>query len=193
MTLRKLKLNDIGQVAKLHHAYLNQGILPTLGISFLEGFYKVLLSQENIITFVVVKDNTIVGFATTGTGIETLPKLVIKKLWKEVLTSVLKNPMLLLKMVQVPMYPGFKQKSAQNRPGEILFLAVDPKNRGQGIGKSLIGRCGKQLKAAGCRHFILSVRESMLDANSFYKNIGLKKLKVTKFLGENFVFWQGTC
>lgn len=194
MIIRQLDQSETDQVAGIHFRYLKQGVLPLLGESFLNDFYKILLYQKNIITYVVVQNNKIVGFATCGSNSQNLPWRMIKGLWPKILSALFKNPPIFFKLIHLPFYPGFRGMVYPNnqKAGEIFSLVVVPTSRGQGIGAALIDKCRWQLKKSGCKYFVLSVRVLMKEANSFYKRIGLKKMKTTKFLGESFIFWKGT-
>src|SRR3989304_8077536 len=186
--IRKFKKDDINQVAKIHFNYLKLGRLSSLGESFLKDFYKTLLSQDNIITYVALQDNMITGFATLGINFKNLPIVMVKNLWFKTISVVLRNPSLLFKLIQLPFYPSFKDTSKDY--AEILSLVVVPKARGQGIGRKLVESCDNFAKKMGCKNFVLSTRARMQDANDFYEKIGFKKIKIVKFLGEDFVFWQ---
>lgn len=190
MNIGKLAQSDVKKVAALHRNYLSDGFLANLGQKFLEKFYSAVLTQKNIFIFAAREDNKIVGFLCGATQTSTMPKIMFEKLWKELLTIILKNPLVLIKLMQIPFYPGFKPKKDT---GEILTIALLPEYRGRGIGKKLILESKKEFRQNYYHHFFISVRDNMKEANNFYRKIGLKKVKSKKFLGEVINFWQGSC
>jgi ribosomal protein S18 acetylase RimI-like enzyme len=56
--------------------------------------------------------------------------------------------------------------------GWIYSLAVDEEYRKQGIGKALMKRVEKDLRAIGCTKLNLQVRSSNSGVVQFYKNLG---------------------
>ena len=52
---------------------------------------------------------------------------------------------------------------------ELHLMAVDPAQRGRGIGDALLGRCVDEAKRQGVRGLVLSTQPSMLAAHSLYK------------------------
>ena len=58
---------------------------------------------------------------------------------------------------------------------EILNLAVDARQRRQGIGGRLIEKAVAECKAAGVRRVFLEVRESNEGARRFYASAGFKE------------------
>lgn len=181
--------SDMKQISIIHETVLRDSFLASLGNKFLEKFYKSTLNNENMATVVVVDEDKIIGFATFGTQLGTILKTTFAKIFKETLFALAKNPSILFKLISIPFYPSFKDKA---KFAEIFSLAVLPQYQGKGIGKSLLNYCKNELNKRGYNNFIISVRSSM-EANNFYRKIGLTKVKSTKFLGENINFWQGEC
>lgn len=190
MTIRKLEQLDIGNIAQIHQKYLNDGLLANLGYDFLREFYKSLLMEKSSFTFVATEKSKIAGFVTAASDFNRIKKSALRNLWHLVLMQVLKNPILITKVLGLPFYPGFKKDS---KIPEILSLAVTPENRGKGIGKALLTSCKQEFKKRGFASFLLSVRSSMKEANAFYQKIGLVKVKTATFMGEEIVFYKGKC
>lgn len=188
--IRKLAAPDIKRIASLHRKYLREGIIAKLGQDFLEDFYKVTLNQKSVFTLVAVEENDIVGFVTGAVHLKAVPQIMLRALAKSVLISVVKNPQILPKLIQIPFYPSFAKN---NNFGEIFSIVVTAQKRGQGIGSHLIRACCQEFRKRKCRLFVLSARKSMKDTSVFYEKVGLKKEKTVKFLGEKIVFWKGIC
>lgn len=186
--IQKLDKDKIPQVANIHRQFLSSGFMASFGLIFLEKFYETLLNSEDIFTFIAIDGQGVLGFVTATSNVKYLPRLIITNLWKEVLIMVIKNPPLILKILQLPFYPSFNDK---NSNCEILSIAVVPSARRHGLGKKLIFASKSEFKRRKFKKFQLSARDSMEEANIFYKKIGLKKIKSAKFLQEKINFWQG--
>lgn len=56
--------------------------------------------------------------------------------------------------------------------GWLNYLAVDPDERGAGLGRLLVGEAERRLLALGCPKVNLQIRRTNLDAAGFYESIG---------------------
>src|SRR3989344_6583186 len=186
MLIRKIIRKDIPQVAYIHFQFLKSGIISHLGESFLQNFYKSLLKQNSTFTIVAVNGSKIIGFATGATNLKTIPMIMIFGLWSCTLISITKNPLVAIKLLQMPFYPSFK---SDDNIGEIFSRAVIPAYRRQGVGVKLVESCKREFKKMGYSHFQVAVRKEMYAANSFYINIKLKKKASAKFLNEEIIFY----
>lgn len=190
MTIRKLEYQDIDSIAILHEKYLSDGLLANLGLSFLKGFYKLMLEEKSSVSYVAVEKKTIIGFIASCVDLNKVKRASIINLWNPVLVQIFKNPRLILTIISLSLHPGLK---VDREVPKVISLAVTSENRGKGIGKSLLGKSKLEFKKRGFRYFVLSVKASMKDANAFYQKIGLKSVKVANFLGEEMVFYKGRC
>lgn len=179
---------DAKQIASIHSSVLQNSFLTSLGDKFLLSLYKSLLKEKNSFTIVATEDKKIIGYATCSIKLNSLAVGTVFRIWKDILTLPIKKPRLIPKLGQVLFYPSFRKKEPVP---EIFFLAVIPKYQGKGIGLKLVNECAKEFKKRGYNNFVISVRNSMSEANNFYKRIGLKNEKTTKFLGEKVNFWVG--
>lgn len=186
MIIRKITNEDIPEVASIHFKHLKVGVLSHLGEKFLREFYKSLLKQNSTFTLVAFHDSKIIGFATGAINLQTVPKALITDLWLPTLFAIIKNPVIAVKLLQTPFYPSFKTNV---NIGEIFSLAVIPGFRRQGIGSKLINSCKKEFKKRDCDHFQISVRKKMLQANSFYLKMKLRKKASGKFLNEEIIYY----
>ena len=70
----------------------------------------------------------------------------------------------------------------------MSLIAVDPKYRKRGIGKSLLEEVVEQSKSAGMERLVLEVRKSNMVAIKFYEKLGFvyidKSSKNTLFLSK---------
>lgn len=191
MVIRFLKdKSDIKQISQIHSTTLKNSLFSSLGEQFLYSFYSSLRRKKNVITFVAEENNKIVGFASGAMNLSSLISEVISQVWKNILIASFKNPLIVPKLFQTFFYPGFRNST---KTAEIFSLAVIPDYQGRGVGKNLVKRLAAEFKKKGYKSFFISVRSSIVEANNFYRKIGLKNEKTARFLGEKINFWVGKC
>jgi len=69
---------------------------------------------------------------------------------------------------------GFGLAARAQDEGEILALAVDPAQRGAGLGRSLVESLLARLRADGVRRVHLEVRGSNAAARALYESLGFR-------------------
>ena len=58
---------------------------------------------------------------------------------------------------------------------ELLRIAVDPAHRGQGLGRTLLEACQRELAATGMDHLFLEVRAANAAAIQLYRSCGWQR------------------
>lgn len=211
--LKKLTVDDIDQVAKIHREELS-GFLPELGKEFLEKFYKVSLDIPEMFTLVERRNGQVLGFVT---GVASAKGLYKKIFFRDVLSFTIlllryfiTHSKEVVKIGKIITYPGFSDDSP-----ELLTIAVERKHQRRGIGRKLFfkvveefgkrdrpckiknlqgkgdkgdgGNKGKKVKNRG--KFFVSVYDR-LPANAFYKKIGCAFYCSFDFLGEKMNYYS---
>ena len=64
--------------------------------------------------------------------------------------------------------------------GHILNLAVDRELRRRGVGRALVGELSRLAVEAGAEKIALEVRETNLPAQLFYREMGLRAVKIER-------------
>jgi ribosomal protein S18 acetylase RimI-like enzyme len=59
--------------------------------------------------------------------------------------------------------------------GRITALVVDPRSRGQGIGRALVHAAERQLAARGCGLLEVTSNEGLAAAHAFYQRLGYRR------------------
>ena len=67
-----------------------------------------------------------------------------------------------------------------NKSGLIKTLAVNKRYRRQGIGRKLVNFTIQRLKQKGLKKIVLHIRKENQAANSFYKKVGFRTVKIIK-------------
>lgn len=188
LIIRGIKPNDIESISRLHYENLKEGIIAHLGTDFLSAFYNESILHENIFTHIAQKDKEIVGFVTGAVNLNSVPSVMIRKLWIHALIALLKKPLLIPKILQIPFYPSFQKN---NNSGEIFTLVVKPGHRRQGIGTKLVTRLVEEFKKKKCKFYLISIRKRLTTGNNFYRSLALRQKYITKFMGEEIIFYEG--
>lgn len=74
--------------------------------------------------------------------------------------------------------------------GWLNYLAVDPGERGGGVGRLLVGEAERRLVGLGCPKLNLQIRRSNLDAIGFYAALGYVEDDVIS-LGKRLIYDDG--
>ncbi len=89
---------------------------------------------------------------------------------------------------QIMGFAGFYCNDDKDKNAYLSLIAVDPKYRKRGIGKSLLEEVVEQSKSAGMERLVLEVRKSNMVAIKFYEKLGFvyihKICKNTFFLSK---------
>ena len=65
--------------------------------------------------------------------------------------------------------------------GSVNYLGIHPKHKNKGLGKLLMKKIEEELIKMGCPKINLMVRNSNLDVQEFYKDIGYEEQNVVVF------------
>jgi len=177
--IQKLTHQDIDKAVKLYRREL-PGLLAELGTGFLKKFYKVLLSLPDCWVFVEKEDEQILGLTSGILSVGGLYKTIFLR---DILgfTSIflgifITRPVLLIKIIQMMLYPGFKSDIP-----ELLTIVVDPRYRRKGMGRKLFMKIVAEFKKKGVKEFRISVYD-YLPSYGFYQKIGCQK-KTSFYIG----------
>jgi ribosomal protein S18 acetylase RimI-like enzyme len=128
-------------LANIHSAALPDDYLPSLGMDFLaHAYYPAALQSAYASTLIAVEGTEIVGFVTATHDASRFYRDAVRRnllpmAW-HVICAAWQNARVLTTCFRL-----LRSVSAQESDpvrGEIVFIAVDEKHRGQGIGKLLV-------------------------------------------------------
>jgi ribosomal protein S18 acetylase RimI-like enzyme len=141
MIVRTATVLDIPFLALVHFQSLPDDFLPSLGQDFLERiYYPAAIKSSNAKTFVVEQDGEVCGFVTVAWDSEKFSQEILKFHWLSItryaLLVIMKNPLYLFKCFEVFWSVLFSKPDEVK--GEIVFIAINEKNRGHGIGSHLV-------------------------------------------------------
>lgn len=173
---RKMESTDVKEVSLIHQAAFENFFLTTLGLSFLETYYKACLKNQYTIAYCALdKDGKLVGFATGSLISKGYHKSVflhhIFPFLISLAISILKKPTVLVRLAKN--LEKTDQKDDDGDYAELLSIGVDPSCKGGGVGKTLLNYFKQEVKNRGGRRIVLTTDKMNNDAVlGFYKNLG---------------------
>ncbi len=166
------------QVAQLHARNIDQGFLSSLGMPFLSLLYEVIDANESSVLLIARKEERVVGFVTGAEGMGSIYRQLLRQ-WPRLfiaLLPVMVSPRKLWKIVDI-LWIGNKAKPALDLPqAELLSIAVEPDQRGQGCAELLYQELADHFRQRGVFAFHILVGEKLVTAHRFYRRMGAKSV-----------------
>ena len=171
--IRKINLEDIDSLVKIHCDSFKDSFLTKLGTSFLKLYYNSVLKNKNSILVGHYAKNDLIGFAVGSKISKNFnKKLILNNLIPFFFYSIiilLKNPTFLFRL-----FKNLEKKPIKDDNGnyaELFSIAVNPKFSRKGIGKKLLLKFEELVYLSGSRLVALTTD---LDNNKnvlkFYYN-----------------------
>ncbi len=165
--ISRMTLADMDDAVNLHIKNLPEGVSFLLGRRALKRMYEIILGDEKSFAFVCRHDSRMIGVAVSSENISDIPKkcrrdsrFMLYAAW-----AVIKKPGILKQLLHS--YPsGIKP--------ELLFLCVESRCRGGGIGKKLVERTEKEFRRRGILKYKITI-SAHNEARHFYEKMGFKK------------------
>jgi ribosomal protein S18 acetylase RimI-like enzyme len=173
MKIRKLRLVEVDQVAKLHQTYIGRGFLSTLGSNFLARLYGSMLASENTFCIVACDGPHIAGFVSGSKHVAVFYKQFILSNFISVGVILLPKIFSLTtvkKIVETLLYPLKKKLDLPD--AELLSIVVDEPYRGQGVSRELFHALVYEFASRSINHFKIVVGDHLTAACRFYEQMG---------------------
>ena len=162
------------QVAKLHEENINKGFLSSLGTSFLALLYEAIDANESSFLLIAKNQGRVVGFVSGTEGMRSIYRQLLNR-WPRLfmaLFPVLVSPEKWLKIAEI-LVVGKKTVPMSDLPtAELLSIAVDPSQRGQGHAQALYRELANNFRQRGFAGFRIVVGEKLATAHRFYRAMG---------------------
>ena len=176
ITIRRLRAEDLGPVAKLHRESFPSFFLSELGERFLREFYRGFLTPDATTAVAVAEDGRVVGAVVGHTQPQGFFKKLLLRRWYAFafasLSLVLRRPSILPRLVRAVTYRG-NNDGIERRGALLSSICVDPQYSGDGIRGKLLESFTSQLVDRGCESAYLSTDAVDNDrVNAFYRNAG---------------------
>lgn len=189
--IRPARPEWVPALARIHAASLPDDFLPSLGADFLERvYYPAALASPHAATLAAVEgEGRPLGFVTIAHDSPAFSRDVAAGrtavLARYALRAALRDPLHLRKSAAVAWTALWGRPDPL--PAEIVFIAVDARARGGGLGKRLVAAAAEHVRARGLR----ALRTKTLARNQgvigMYASLGWQVRDRFRLIGKEYV------
>jgi ribosomal protein S18 acetylase RimI-like enzyme len=178
MKFRAVKIEESIELAKIHLESFKDFFLSSLGVSFLNTYYKSCLKNDESIAVCAIDENeNLIGFSVGCIRSKGFHKSLIKQNFISFMVQgiviLFTKPNALIRLISN--LGKNADKTDDGEYAELLSIGVLPSHNGKGIGKELIKRFEEEAILRGCLDLALTTD---FDENNnvllFYKSVGYK-------------------
>jgi ribosomal protein S18 acetylase RimI-like enzyme len=141
MIIKKLSLNDVDAVAKLHQKAFSNFFLTKLGINFLIRFYQCIINNSDSINIGLFDNELLIGFAVGSRRSKSFYRNLFTdnfiKLGFSAILPFISNPIYILRLLNSLTSIG-KSNVEFIDNAILLSICIDPKSASKGYGKILL-------------------------------------------------------
>ncbi|MCX5795276.1 MAG: GNAT family N-acetyltransferase [Elusimicrobia bacterium] len=177
---------DLDAVVALHVRLIDDSVFSQFGPRLLETIYRGGVGSRSAAGYVCRgPDRGIVGFVFGAKDTKRLFRDILAGQWPalawRVAGSLLRHPGLLRHLGEIPSYFGKAGEDAG--AAELLFIAVEPPLRGEGIARALVGAALEAFSAEGIRRVAVTVSEGNAAPGRLLEGFGFRRSRSFDFLG----------
>jgi hypothetical protein len=141
MIVKKLSVNEVEAVAKLHQKAFSNFFLTKLGYKFLVEFYKSILNNSDSINIGLFDNESLIGFAVGSKRDKSFYKNVLKnnfiKLGFSAFLPLISNPINIVRLLTS--FTSISKSNVDNVDNAVLLsICIDPNCGSKGYGKILL-------------------------------------------------------
>lgn len=174
--LETLNRSHVSAVAQLHVDSLT-GLLCDLGPGAIRAYYHGAAGSSSAIGFVHMRESNLLGFVLGSGNPRRLKREILANSFFQTLlgtcSGVIRKPSTLRSLIS-SFPPGNEYYDPQ--AAELIYLAVDGKQRASGIGKQLVEHFNQKLGESGITAYQLSVDAGNQNAIRFYERLGFMEV-----------------
>jgi ribosomal protein S18 acetylase RimI-like enzyme len=183
--VRPLREADCSRIAEIDLAARGEAAtLAPLGVPFFKTLYRAFLRSGQFSAFVYEDAHDILGFVLGCTDTRRALRRVVMKAFVPLAIRAgircLTRPALIPKVLVTFCYPRLTQPSGP----ELLVISVDPASQARGVGTALVGVLNKAFRAQGISSYQVTVKQSLEQANRFYRRLEFRLVDQFVFYGE---------
>jgi ribosomal protein S18 acetylase RimI-like enzyme len=186
MMIVQIKREHSREIAEIHKEALADDFLPSLGLRFLETFYKGVLEKRGVFGFVSIEKGKVNGFVLGTDEMGRFFKLALRanflSLSLLLFLRIMKKPSIIKNVLATLLYPN-KETGPK---AELIVVAVDRSARGKGLGRKLVGALEREMKKRKIKKYKLTVTKRNKGANAFYKEMKFRKLSDFNLYGKDW-------
>lgn len=190
MMVRTATVLDIPYLASIHFQSLPDDFLPSLGQDFLEKvYYPAAVKSANAATFVVDENGSVCGFVTVACDSGKFSAEILQTYWISVtqyaLRAIIRNPLYLIKCFEVLWSVLFSKPDVVK--SEIVFIAVNAKNRNQGLGMKLVAATMEYLKLNNISQCRTKTLQENAGVIAMYEKMGWRVRNRFRLIARDYV------
>lgn len=176
MQIRKAELQDVDSIVQIHCSAFDGFFLTTLGVSFLQTYYRALIQSTEALVLCAEECSRIVGFGATAKlakGFNT--RLIKSNIWDfgvVALKLLFVNPKALIRL-RKNLSKTVADYEDNGEYAELYSIGVSVESQGKGVGKLLLYETEEILRGGKIR--ALSLTTDVDDNSStlgFYNSMG---------------------
>lgn len=183
MIYRKVKIEDVSQVAEIHKEQFKGHLLAECSRKLVELFYQGFI-DEQIVFLVAEKDGVIKGFVLGGEG-DRLNNVQYNFMSKYGLRCALEAAIhpqtwiLVWNKLKSHYFSSIKKSADRDLPNKpsqenhywLLSIAVSSNSKREGVGRGLVCMFDKEMSSV-CDMYCLCVNKDNETGLAFYNNMG---------------------
>lgn len=176
MIIRVADKSDFKFLADIHIKAFDDFFLTSLGVNFLQAYYKASLKSKESIAFCATnQEGKIIGFSSGCTLAAGFHKrLVFANFFLFLFQGIIllfTKPKAILRLARN--LDKNENETDDGKYAELLSIGVLPSSKGLGVGKALIKAFEEEAQKRGCKKISLTTDYTgNQDVLSFYKNTG---------------------
>ncbi|HLX86997.1 MAG TPA: GNAT family N-acetyltransferase [Acidimicrobiales bacterium] len=167
---------DAAAVAHLHAEQIGEGFLSSLGPRFLEQLYRRIAHDEGSFLLVAERHGTLAGFVAGTTALRRLYAAFLRRDGLRVLAGSPWRLVTSWRRVVETLRHG-RTDTGPPADGELLAIAVDPTQRGRGIGAELVHALLGEMARRGAVSVDVVVGADNAAAIALYTSTGFAPLR----------------
>lgn len=158
----QLSTREAQFIAKLHKDILYESSLTHYGEKFLSAFYSLISKKKNTITLLIKNNENVIGYSVT-----ILNK---KRLMYELLIPTTTHLTIVWEAIKHANLQDLKmtKSSGDMLMPELVFLAVQPNYRHQGVGTKLLEETEQIISKINFNQLMIKTDKNNAIANKFY-------------------------
>lgn len=192
--IRFAKETDIDSVVGLYTKYIENSFFTTLGTSFLRKLFKSLIPSSYGMSFIFMANSRSVGFISSSSNYSAFLKRFFLKngfiLSVLVLHSLIKNPIVLRRLWESLLYA--RKIMQDSIKAEMLFIAIEPVYRLQGVATELISYTLAEMKRRGIKKVKVSTDQSNIVVNRLLQKLGFDFVSAFQLYGKKMCLYHHT-
>jgi len=190
IVIKTAQPDHLSAVAKIHYRCLPGDFLPSLGLDFLERvYYPAALQSEHAATLVALHNAHPIGFVTVAHDSDSFVRDIIRAkllvLVAFALRAGLRDRRHLSRTLQV--FRSVVASKTDPVKGEIVFIAVDQKQAGRGVGKRLVVSALDYLRRKGVRFCRTKTLAQNVGVIKMYETMGWYVRVHFQLIGRQYV------